>query len=255
MRKEVVIVMMAIVGLLCWNSVDAASFLEDEAGISASTKLTGVNLTTAETAFKTIDRRDDTYILGSVALDPYPENYDVHVYLDASGDMVAYYLNTEPAAKIVDWVGYAGGGMSLEGSKLEDALTKVANTMGLTLPEVTYYDFRYPLANQIKIIADEMLGVGEETFFYTIPVGLTIYGKSASLGVNSTNNSGVDVFLKFDDTNILSYPILSSGWQTQEIELAEAYVTTESQHEVLIISGSSYYSAYGAVVLVYQESE
>ena len=58
-----------------------ASFLEEEAGISAHAKLdplTAQNLIDAATAYKTIERQTAEYIVGSVALPNYSEADDVH---------------------------------------------------------------------------------------------------------------------------------------------------------------------------------
>jgi hypothetical protein len=83
-----------------------ASFLEETAGISAGTQLYLIDLASAEKAFKTIESRDMTSIIGLIALDGYDASHDVHVYVTATGKMVAYYLNSEPASKVLDWVSY-----------------------------------------------------------------------------------------------------------------------------------------------------
>lgn len=80
------------------------SFLEDEAGISAYGQVSSANLDLAENAFKNIEKKTSEYIIGSVALPDYGETDDVHVYVDISGWIIAYYRNTEKASKIIDWV-------------------------------------------------------------------------------------------------------------------------------------------------------
>ena len=44
-----------------------ASFLEDEAGISAYGQVSSVDLDLAENAFKNVEKKTDEYIIGSVA--------------------------------------------------------------------------------------------------------------------------------------------------------------------------------------------
>ena len=118
--------------------------LENEAGISAYGQLGYVDLEMVKPAFKTIENETSQYIIGSVSLPDYSESDDVHVYIDTSGWMMAYYLNQELAAKIIDWQQYRSQGTF--GTKIADALTIVSAQMGYALPPITYYDFRYPNA-------------------------------------------------------------------------------------------------------------
>lgn len=235
-------------------AVAGASFLEDTAGISASAELAPVDLTVAETAFKNIETRGADYIVGSVSLDVYDESHDVHVYLTSNGNIIAYYLNDEPASKIVDWVGYRGGEMTLEGSKLEDALTKVCQTVGQSLTPVTYFDFRHPTASSIKIIADEALITINETFKYLIPSSHTLSEASWSFAVLSTTNSYNDTSLYFDGVRIKYNSSHGTGWNIDDGQLTGGYTTPDLLHEVLISNGHvTYYDAYAAVVFVYSE--
>lgn len=79
------------------------SFLEEEAGISAYTNVgEAINLGNAKTAFGTIEYETSDYIIGSVPLPDYAETEDVHAYVHKDGWVVAYYLEDEPVAKIVE---------------------------------------------------------------------------------------------------------------------------------------------------------
>lgn len=231
-----------------------ASFLEDTAGISASATISPVDLTVAQTAFKNIERQDSTYIVGSVALDGYDEDHDVHVYITSAGHIIAYYLNNEPASKIVDWVGYRGGAMTLDGSNLEDALTKVCTVTGDTLPTVTYYDFRYPTANNIKIIADEeFVTSATDTFTYTIPSSITILEGSYSFAISVTSGSSYDPYFQIDGNTIQTFINPSVGWDIRNAEISSSYLSADVQHEVLIYNARDYMNSFAAVVFVYSE--
>ena len=136
------------------------SFLEEEAGVCAYTKLTPpVNLTTAKTAFKTIEYECEDYIIGSVAVSG-TESEDVHVYVSKDGWLVAYYLKEDPFPKILKNL------MNFDDNKLKDALKKVCDALWVSLPTVNYYDFRYPNANKIMIIADKASGYCSTTYEY-----------------------------------------------------------------------------------------
>ena len=226
-----------------------ASFLEDTAGISASATLAPVDLAIAETAFKNIETRDSGYVVGSVALDGYDEAHDVHVYVTNAGNIIAYYLKDEPASKIVDWVGYSGGEMSLDGSKLEDALTKVCQVIGQTLSAVTYYDFRFPTATNIKIIADE--GIRSNEFFkYLIPSSHTLLESSWSFATFYTTHSFGDQSLYIDGTPMVGYGDHPGGWRIANGILPASVLTPDIVHTANINTGLD---SYGAVVFIYSE--
>jgi len=143
------------------------AFLGEEAGTCAYTKLTPpVNLTLVKTVFKTVEYECEDYIIGSVAVST-DESEDVHVYASKDGWLAAYYLNEEPFPKILKSM------MDFGDNKLEDALQKVCDALWISLPEVNYYDFRYPNANKIQIVADEVSLAGvtrrSDSFRFMIP--------------------------------------------------------------------------------------
>jgi hypothetical protein len=143
-------------------STSGASFLEEEAGVCAYTKLdTPINLSIVKTAFRTIEYECDDYIIGSVAVSN-DESEDVHVYVSKDGWLVAYYLKEEPFPKILKTL------MNFDDNKLTDALKKICDTLWVTLPPVNYYDFRNPNANRVLIIADESYNY-DDTFRFLIP--------------------------------------------------------------------------------------
>ncbi len=126
------------------------TFLEEEAGACAYTKLTPpVNLTTAKTAFKTVEYECEDYIIGSVAVSA-EESEDAHVYVSKDGWLASYYLNEEPFPEILKSM------TNFSNNKLEDALQKVCDALWVSLPTVNYYDFRYPNANKVQLVADEV---------------------------------------------------------------------------------------------------
>lgn len=256
MMKKMVIWVIAMVSglLLLTGTASAVSFLQDEAGISASIKLASANLTLAKNAFKAIERQTAGYIIGSVALAGYEESYDVHVYVDTSGHMVAYYLKSEPASKIIDWRGYISGPMTLAGSNLEDALLKVCNALSISLPAVTYYDFRYPDSQTIKIVTDEALVAGTDTFKILIPSGHMVYSATWSHGTyRPSGSSTYDSDFMLNGTTLNHFSSIPTGWQLKEGVIAPASLLLDTQHEFSIQSDHGDNDAYAAIVLIYQE--
>ncbi len=143
------------------------SFLEEEAGACAYTRLTPpVNLTLAKTSFKTVEYECEDYIVGSVAVSG-EESEDAHVYVSKDGWLAAYYLNEEPFPEILKSM------TNFSDNKLEDALQTVCDALWISLPTVNYYDFRYPNANKVQLVADEVRLAGttsrSDSFRFMIP--------------------------------------------------------------------------------------
>jgi len=158
-------------------SLPSASFLLDEAGITAYVHLSQtIRLDYVQEEFRIIEDQTEDYIIGSVPVPDYDIEYDVHVYVHRSGWMVAYYLPDDPASRIVDW-----RNRRISPTNLEVVLTNVATRDGITLPEVSYYDFRYPDATHVMLISKGQSG----TYQIDIPSSFTIYERSWVLGSGS----------------------------------------------------------------------
>lgn len=247
--KRIIIVSIILMLMIPGVSL-AASFLEEEAGISAYTHVATVDLDLAATAYKNIEMKTTTYIIGSVELADYDETYDVHVYLDTTGGMIAYYRNTEPATKIIDWRHYSGGHLSLSGSNLEDALSTVCNAMSVSLGDVNYYDYRVPNAKLIKIISDEASN-SPETFRINIPGDYIIHKAMWSLYQLDNVYGNANSNLKIDGVELgdLSF---AGGWRIANSEINSSLLVPDMYHEISVYS---YGSAYAAIVLFYTEPE
>ena len=130
-----------------------ASVIGDEAGISAYYQASAPIVFTSnfKAVFRTIEAETDDYIIGSVAVENYPESEDVHVYVNTNGWVLAYYLKANPVGKIFDWKSYTGTSID---TKLEKTLIRVASFAEVTYTGATFYDFRYPNANRLMLIGE-----------------------------------------------------------------------------------------------------
>lgn len=224
------------------------SFLEDEAGISAYSQVSNVDLELAKTAFKNVEKETGEYIIGSVALPDYVESDDVHVYVDIDGWMIAYYLKGERASKIIDWKHYLGGEITT--TKLETALGKVCDAMYTYLTYINYYDFRCPNGTKIMIVIEESYSYGvPETFRLMVPQDHPMYSRTWSHAVDS--NGG---WLKIDGTTLNNFQQHPSGWRILEGDITPIQLLPDVFHE---ISTAKYYSggggSYVGIVLIYSE--
>lgn len=126
------------------------SKLSKEAGISAYKQTSGpINLNDVRNLFRTIEMETSDYIIGSVPVPDYVEHFDVHVYVHTDGWILAYYLNDELTCKIVDTKNE-----TIATTKLEIVISTVAAAVGEPITGLKYYDFRYPNATHILLVAE-----------------------------------------------------------------------------------------------------
>jgi hypothetical protein len=181
----------------------------------------------------------------------------VHVYLDVSGDIIAYYRNTEDISKMIDWRHYTAG--QPVGSKLEWALNKVCQAMSVSLPEVKTYDFRYPQAQQIKIIVDESLHTGEETFRVRIPNNFTLYRIGWSQYLVDGAGYGAIRSTLYVDENVAANQLhtgSSESWAIFIGEIPPSLIAADDIYHTLgFTHTNSNGSVYTAIVLVYTENQ
>jgi hypothetical protein len=124
--------------------------LDAEAGISAWVQ-TGlpIDLNLVRGQFRTIETDTADYIIGSVPVPNYVEHYDPHVYIHKNGWVLAYYLKTDPAAKIVDVKNETIGS-----DKLGSTVANLAALAGTPAQEIAYYDFRFPNATHMLMVEE-----------------------------------------------------------------------------------------------------
>ncbi len=225
------------------------SFLHQEAGMSAYAQLDGtVDLTKAENALKTVEEATSEYVIGSVGLEGYDESHDVHIYVDSDGWIIAYYLADEKPAKIINWISFSESGSFMD-MKVRVALSYVAEQMLLFPSDIKYYDFRYPDATKMMVIADEEEeGNATETFRIKIPSDIPIYSRTSSFGTVGTNWGNV----KLDGVE------LHNGKGFFEGSITISQLSPDEYHEVSIFNGESWTSgmvgtAYAAIMLIYKE--
>jgi hypothetical protein len=149
-----------------------ASFLDSEAGISAYANIGQVDLTRVKSVFRTVEKETDNYVVGSVELQGLSTVYDVHVYVQKDGWIVAYYIKDDPASKILATKYYADTG---DKNNLKDAINLVSGAVGAAPGDITYYDFRSPAANK-------MIKITGGSFRFNVPGTFTVSEASFATG-------------------------------------------------------------------------
>ena len=229
------------------------SFLEEEAGTCAYTKLTPpVNLTLVKTAFKTVEYECEDYIVGSVVVSG-EESEDVHVYASKDGWLAAYYLNEEPFPKILKSM------TNFNDNKLEDALQKGCDALWISLHTVNYYDFRYPNANKVQLVADVVSLAGatsrSDSFRFMIPKEVAtntskIYWVAVAYDVDLTRLylDGNELGIAHEDSEKYGMLTFAQPGVPGNIVPGDYYTV-----KVECMDGDRYGTGNGGILLIYSE--
>jgi len=163
--------------VLAQSSTTGTTFLEQEAGMTIYVNTgASIDLSTAKSVYKTIEKETSEYIVGSLSLPDLPETDDVHCFVHKDGWIVVYYLKAESISKIIDWNYYSGG--KLTKTKLQLGLEKMGLALNTTTTDAKYYNFQYPYANKWMIIIEIQDGQGTDSFNLKIPSEFTFYERS-----------------------------------------------------------------------------
>lgn len=201
---------------------------------------TPVTISSVRPVFQTIELETSEYILGSVALAGYPEDHAPHVYVHVDGWFLAYYSNTDPVAKIIDWNAYTASGDTIISTKLENVLAIVAGSAGVGIPGITHYDFRFPNATNMMLIAERSNGAGNDYFTVNIPTSFGVAERSWSLF-----DGGYCAYFQLNGTN------LYQGCDPHNFgSISAAQMPPSTTHTIIIGHGAE---DVGGIALVYTE--
>lgn len=213
-----------------------------------------IDLSVVRDEFRTIERETDQYIIGSVGIPDYSEDHDPHVYVHTDGWVLAYYLAAEQASYIIDLRHYDG--IEIGSTKLESAMSEILTVIGVVSFEATYYDFRYPNATHIMLIAEAIYDDGDESFDVQLPSDFTYYERSWTHALyDSDPNWSSNSTLYLDDVSIsylsTSYP---SEWMLAHGSLTLAQLPPGISHTIRIHLYEHYEDdTFCGMALVYQE--
>lgn len=159
------------------------AFPEGDAGIAAYIN-TGqtIDIEEVKTIFSSVEQVGDNYIVGVVPIENWGGNIDVHLYADADGWLVAYLKKSEPASEIMQWSGDVDNpniGV-ISSTTLEQALYKAGDTtgVGIVAGNIKYYDFEYPNANRMMIVAKTQATEGSSIHQLEIPADYMLFEAS-----------------------------------------------------------------------------
>lgn len=155
----------------------ALAFPKDAAGISAWVKLDRtIRIDDALTKiFHRIKDVSGSHILGTVEISDFVQKTYPHVYINVQGWIVAFFLPSEPTASIIRWLGDVHNPQPRISTTLEAAIEKVAAALQFTLPKPTFYDFRYPKANNMLILLRVFPAADTKVMYLKFPSNYKIH--------------------------------------------------------------------------------
>jgi len=240
----------------------AATYLEQEAGISIYVNTTGpLNLDTAKSVMINIENATSDYVVGSLnpwgsstefsGSDDYP-----HCFVHKDGWIVVYYLTPKPGyadqgwlGKIVDWRVCDPISDPITDNLLYDGLRRIATQLGKQgdLPTAKYYHFQHPAATKLLFAVKKASSDTIATFNIYIPGTLTIYERSWSCYSNVWGTTLTHTFKIGDNQISRSY-----GRRYGGLEITAGKLPSNT-YNVISISADSYYgnAAYVCLILLY----
>ncbi|MBV7333653.1 hypothetical protein KFU94_36550 [Chloroflexi bacterium TSY] len=237
------------------------SFILEEAGVTAYTKVEQqLDLQFLPTSFKHIRQQTDDFILGIVyapgyaALPEFDEKGEVQVLVHKDGWIVAYLTRWQTAAELFDWVNYDRE--RLTATLIESTIKFLATELELSNINISYYDFRYPEATDLILVADRADGITRtDSFKINIPREIQIYERVWSAGQFSLAVSGYNRYpgtCKLDDVQLISLNPPVGKWRLYLGGLNENNFSQGKDHTITV--GGSGRRAYCGVSIVYGEA-
>ena len=171
----------AFLGIAHAQDVTAATstgtFLDKEAAMSAYFKTDGpIDLASIHDSFTTIEVETGDYIIGSMSVPNYnAETEQVHVYVHKDGWVLTYYPQDAPASKSIDLATYTNDHTVT--TKLRNLSARIAQTVGSSFSDVSYYDFLYPNATQMMVVV-EIDDSNGNSFKIQLPSSYAYYERS-----------------------------------------------------------------------------
>lgn len=229
------------------------TFPVDEAGIAAYVKLDNIeniDINALAEALHSVERQAESYVIGTVRVRlghrSYSASYDYpHVYIGMDGWIVAYYLKTEEASRIMQWTDYQPGPINT--TTLKDAIDIISQKTGVTYSiPVKYYDFEFSEANKLTLIADRVdydYGLSTNSFYVTVPG--TLY--EASYMTNARTIGTQVISLKIDDVTVLEKtPIDDSHYGYFD---TSTYFKAGDTHHVTFSCGQCYGGGVSTILI------
>lgn len=224
------------------------TFLEEEAGMSIYVNVgQPLDLSAAQSVYKTVEEDTSDYVIGSFSLPDLPESDDVHCFVHKDGWIVVYYLKNEPISKIIDWSYYTPEA-GLTKTKLEVGLEKMALVLGVTANDAKYYNFQYVYSDKWMIIIESHEDSGDDSFNIKIPGEFTVYERSWSHYAQYASTY-YKAYFELDGT-IINHMYSS---RTEYGQLTAAQLSPDVFHNVNLRNPTYSDRSTVSIVLAYQE--
>jgi hypothetical protein len=141
---------------------------------------------------------------------------------------------------------------------LDNALNEILSVVGAVPFEASYYDFRYPDATNIMLIAEAAYSEGSESFDVKLPADFTFYERSWSHAISDDNCAwGSDSTLYVGDVSLDDFSGWCKGWALSHGTLAPAQLPPEVFNTIRIElkeGGSGEEDSFAGIALVYSEA-
>lgn len=190
---------------------------------------------------------------GYERLTEFDEDAEVQVFLHHDGWIVAYLTRHQTASALFDWVNYEE--KRLTSTIIESVVELLALDSGVDDFKVDYYDFRYPDATNLMLVADHAdADRPNESFEIIIPRQITVYESfwsSAQFGIRTYYNSRYPGECVLNDEKLASLDPGGERWRLWSGELTKAKLPPDTNHKLSVSADNR--SSYCGIAIVYRE--
>ncbi len=166
----------------------------------------------------------------------------MHVYVHKDGWILAYYLRTDRTSKIID-----AKNRTITTTKLKTVVAAVASAAGAPFNDVSYYDFRYPNATNMLLIAEDVVNGQDFTIF--LPSNYSFYERGWAM--YTTRLDSFDGFL-VDGVDIIDTQQTWGGDYMRYGTISAAQLLPDITHTIVVSRPNWDTNSWGAVVIVYR---
>ena len=145
---------------------------------------------------------------------------------------------------------------------IENVVRKLAEDVGVSDIDVTYYDFRNPQATNLMLAADHAdVNKRTESFEINIPQQLTVYESSwssAQFGISADYQTRWPGSCVLNDEQLASHDPGGERWGLWSGELAKNKLPPDKNHKLSVSgtnpNGPEIKRAYCGIAIVYREA-
>jgi hypothetical protein len=136
---------------------------------------------------------------------------------------------------------------------LESAIEQLLTVIGVVTFDTNYYDFRYPNATNLMLIAEAIYDGGSDSFEFKLPSDFTYYERSWTHVFHHAWYDASTLYLNDTEISIFDSHGQQNIWLFEHGTFTPADLPPGVFHTILVDLNDAEGDAFGGIALTYQE--